>query len=75
MVTADKKKVRRLFTQPTDKYYAKDRTGLLPEYIDDPSFDKMADLIVNNDWFKSMKIGEKSADDFDRSLDEAAPPT
>ena len=69
IVTQDKQKIRRLFTQPTDKYYAKDRSGLLPEFIDDPSFDKMAGIIKDNDWFKIQKAAEKSMDDFEKSLD------
>lgn len=70
IVADGKKKIRRLFVQPTEKYYAKDRTGLLPEYIDNATFDQVKDIIVKSEHFQAMAKGEKAAADFIKSLDE-----
>ena len=69
MVNDGKQKVRRLFLQPTDKYYAKDRIGLLPEHIDNATFKQIKDMVINNKAFQSIIKGEKSLDNFVKDLE------
>lgn len=69
MVSDGKKKIRRLYLQPTDKYYAKDRTGLLPEYIDDATFGLLKDTIVNSEHFAKEAKAIKAMDNFVKELE------
>jgi len=53
--TDGKKKTRRMYLQPTDKYYAKDRTGTLPETMDDPTFHKIKEMVLSNPFFGKLE--------------------
>jgi hypothetical protein len=39
--------IRRVLTQPTGKFIAKDRSGKLPQTMDDPSMTEIADLVLD----------------------------
>jgi hypothetical protein len=39
--------IRRVLTQPTGKFIAKDRSGRLPQTMDDPSMAEIADLVLD----------------------------
>ena len=73
VVKGDDGKVKRiLMVEPeSDKYVAKDRSGLLGEIIE-PDFQKIVDAIVENKQFawtkKIEKKIEKSKDDFEKDL-------
>lgn len=65
---------RILRIQPnSDKYEAKDRTGQLGEIVE-PDITKIIDGIQGNKTFAWLKKAEKTADEFDASLDAAAQP-
>jgi phage nucleotide-binding protein len=69
MEKADKKRVRRLYTQPTEKYYAKDRTGSLPEYIEEPTLLAVREFVAKNPHMNELnKKIEKSMDNFTKDL-------
>jgi hypothetical protein len=66
---SDKKLKRRLLCQPTDCYYAKDRTGTLPESIEDPTFDKVQEIVHTNPHFLKSAQHEQKMNDFEKELD------
>lgn len=59
-----KKTTRKLYMQPTEKYYAKDRIGLLPAVMEEPTFNKVRDTIINNEFFSKALVQEVKEDSF-----------
>lgn len=58
----DKKQIRRLFLNPTEKYYAKDRLGILPSSMDNPKFDDVRNtLLANAQYVKMLNHEQKEA--------------
>jgi phage nucleotide-binding protein len=55
---------RRLYVAPNDKYYGKDRSGTLPEYLDEPTFDKLCGIVQEKSGlhFAAAKSLDKAED-------------
>jgi phage nucleotide-binding protein len=60
----DKSMTRRLYLNPTEKYYAKDRIGVLPPFMDNVKFEDVRKTITSNEFFSKMLVREKKADNF-----------
>lgn len=60
----DKVTTRRLFLNPTEKYYAKDRIGLLPPFMDNAKFEDVRKTITDNEFFSKMLVRETKAANF-----------
>jgi hypothetical protein len=60
----DKKPVRRLFLHPTEKYYAKDRLGVLPPHLDNAKFDDVRNLLLANAQYVKMITHEHKENNF-----------
>lgn len=64
--------VRRMYFSPTDKFYAKDRSGQLPEYLDNASFKDIMERIQANPVLQKLnELNEKESknvDEFSKDL-------
>ncbi len=59
-----------MYVQPTENYYAKDRSGVLPHPIEGPEFQTLLDTVLSSGDFQSKKKQDKHEAEFEASLEE-----
>lgn len=69
MDRVEKKNVRRLYVQPTEKYYAKDRTGALPEFVENATLPMLLEKVAAQPNLHNMNVeAEKNLNEFEKGL-------
>lgn len=64
----DKKQVRRLYLSPSEKYYAKDRIGVLPSHMDDAKFSDIRDALLKNERYAGLVARTNAGTSFETEL-------